>query len=445
MRWWRNALLLFASVVVSLVLAEVGLRLFSAKYAALHASVANDRSTVAYRALPGGLMTLRPRGTFRHQTACTDIKGISVNPDGFRDRPWPRTKNRPRIAVMGDSFVEALRVANGEHVSAILARLTGAEVLTAGISGYATVTELFAYRRLVRPLRPDLVVVFVYPGNDIRGNSCQLDPARSLCGEVRELGVVYRNRVRTRDDSATVAPPASPAGEGQTDGSAVAQLKGTLRRNLVLYQALHDLRFIVQGVINQIRGTVPPRWRLYLNRVSPDWEEAWRITEDALSTLKDEVEADGARLALVAIPEHFTTSREWRKEMMFGAGSAVPDDFDPALPTRRLAAVAERISVPLLDLRPALLAYRDANHLSYPYFSFACDGHWNPLTHYLAGHATAAFLAKQGLLGDNQGDGTDLLSARRAAFARDPTDILGAQAHRQIYEGGTYAGGAAHK
>jgi hypothetical protein len=164
-----------------------------------------------------------------------------------------------------------------------------------------------------------------------------------------------------------------------------------------------------------------------------------------LRTLKDEVEGDGARLALVAVPEHFTTSREWQSEMMFGAGSAVPDDFDPALPTRRLAAVAGRIGVPLLDLRPAFLAYRDANDLSYPYFSFACDGHWNPLTHYLAGHAAAAFLAQHGLLGENRRDRADLLSARRDAFARDPKAILGTQAHRQIFDGGIYTGGAARR
>lgn len=222
----------------------------------------------------------------------------------------------------------------------------------------------------------------------------------------------------------------------------MTRLKGVLRKNLVLYQAFHDLKIVTQGAINQLRGYVPPRWHLYLNRPSPDWAEAWRITEDALKTLKGEVEADGARLALVAVPEHFTTSREWRSEMMFGAASAVPDDFDPALPSRRLAAVAKRIGVPLLDLRPALLAYRDANDLSYPYFSFTCDGHWNPLTHYLAGHATAAFLAQQGMLGEVQRDLADLMSARRDAFAAKPKDILGAPAYGQIFEGGIYAGGA---
>ena len=339
---------------------------------------------------------------------------------------------------MGDSFVEALRVADGEHVAAILAQLTGLEVLNARISGYATVTELFAYRRLVRPLRPELVVLFVYLGNDVMGNSCRLDPTRSMCGEVGERGVVYRDGARAAGDDGTVAPPPTAADRGPAGDSAVARLKGALRKNLVLYQPLHDLRILVQGAFNQLRGAVPPRWHVYLNRWSPDWE-------DALRTLKDEVEADGARLALVAIPEHFTTSREWRREMMFGAGSAVPDDFDPALPSRRLAFVAGRIGVPLLDLRPAFLAYRDANNLLYPYFSFACDGHWNPVAHYLAGHATAAFLAQNGLLGDSRREGADLLSARRDAFARDPKAILGAPAYRQIFDGGIYTGGAARR
>jgi hypothetical protein len=442
MRWWRNALLLIVSVVVSLALAEVGLRLFSSKYAALQAYAANDRSIIAYRALPGGLLTLQPEASFRYQTACTNIEGISVNADGFRDRHWPRIKDGPRIAVMGDSFIEALNVTDDEHVAAILTRLTGTRILNAGIGGYSTVTELFAYRRLVRPLSPDVVVVFVYPGNDVRGNSCRLDPTRTVCGEVGEQGVTYRNGEPAQGIRGAGAPP-TPTVDVPSGGTVLARLKGVLRKNLVVYQALHDLKVLVQGAFNQLRGYVPPRWRIYLNRELPDWEEAWRITEDALKTLKDEVEADGARLALVAIPEHFTTSREWRHEMMFGAASAVPEDFDPALPSRRLAAVAKRIGVPLLDLRPALLAYRDANDLSYPYFSYTCDGHWNPLTHYLAGHATAAFLAQQGLVGKNQSDRAGLMSARRDAFARNPKAILGTEAYRQIFEGGTYTGGAA--
>jgi hypothetical protein len=442
MKWWGNLLLLFVSLLASLALVEAGLRLFSQRYVALHQNAANNGSTVKYRNLPDGLVTLRPGKSFRHQTACTNIEGISVNADGFRDRPWPSTKDGQRIAVMGDSFVEALHVANGVHVAALLARLTGTQVLNAGISGYSTVTELFAYRRLVRPLRPDVVVLFVYPGNDVRGNSCRLDPTRSLCGEVGEHGVTYRDGKSAQGNRGAGTQPPTPTVDDSSGGT-VARLKDALRKHLVVYQALHDLKVLVQGAYNQLRGYVPPRWQLYLNRELPDWEDAWRITEDALKTLKDEVEADGARLALVAIPEHFTTSREWRHEMMFGAASAVPDDFDPALPSRRLAAVAKRIGVPLLDLRPAMLAYRDANDLSYPYFSYTCDGHWNPLTHYLASHATAAFLAQQGLVGKNQSDRAGLMSARRDAFARNPKAILGTEAYRQIFEGGTYTGGAA--
>ena len=443
MRRWSNVLLLFVSLLASLALAEAGLRLFSQRYVALHQNAANNQSTVQYRTLPGGLLTLRPQTSFRYQTACTNIEGISVNADGFQDRHWLPTKDGPRIAVMGDSFIEALSVADGEHVAAVLARLTGARVLNAGIGGYATVTELFAYRRLIRLFSPDVVVVFVYPGNDVRGNSCRLDPTRTVCGEVGEHGVTYRDGEPAQGNRGAGAPPPTPTVDVPSGGTVVARLKGTLRKHLVLYQALHDLKVLVQGAYNQLRGYVPPRWQLYLNRKSADWEEAWRITEDALKTLKDEVEADGARLALVAIPEHFTTSREWRHEMMFGAASAVPDDFDPALPSRRLAAVAKRIGVPLLDLRPALLAYRDVHDLSYPYFSFSCDGHWNPLTHYLAGHATAALLAQQGLVGKNQSDRAGLMSARRDAFARNPKAILGTEAYRQIFEGGTYTGGAA--
>ena len=240
-----------------------------------------------------------------------------------------------------------------------------------------------------------------------------------------------------------------PAGTERPAGGAAgelrfrAALKDFLRRRLVLYQASHDLRVIAQGVVNHALGRVPGKWRVYLDEPAQAWRDAWRITEHALATLKDEVAADGGRLALVAVPEHFTTNPAWRKELILGAGSGVPEGFDPSLPSRRLAAIAARLELPFLDLLPAFIAYRDANDLPYPYFGFACDGHWNPLAHFLAGRATAAFLADNGLMPVEPANAEALREARRAAFSRPPDAILGARAFRRVYGGGIYEGGAA--
>jgi hypothetical protein len=222
------------------------------------------------------------------------------------------------------------------------------------------------------------------------------------------------------------------------DGSDV---KAFLRRNLASYLVLYDLKTLVMGALNGLREYVPSRWQIYMPGMPPAWRDAWRVTEDTLTRLAAAVEGDGGRLALVAIPEHFVTSREWETELLLGAGFAPPEAFDPGRPQRRLAAIAQRLGVPYLDLAPALLDYRDGAALDPPYFSFACDGHWNPLTHALAASEVAVFLARSGLL-PAWLDAAALEAGRAALVARAPLDILGQKAYGEIYRGGRYAGGA---
>lgn len=230
--------------------------------------------------------------------------------------------------------------------------------------------------------------------------------------------------------------PGRPVG-----GGLIADLKDLLRRNLALYSALREVKIIGEGLIGMARGRVAERWRGYLPDPGPEWEEAWKVTEHALAELKREVEADGARLAVTAIAENFVLDPDWRNALRFGGGTAVPEGFDIHRPGRRLAEIARSLDLPHLDLAEDFAAYRDAWKLPGPYFSFACDGHWNPLAHYLAAHRLAVFLAEKGLLPAGSEDQAVLRERSRAAFARPPREILGTDAYRQIYGGGVYTGG----
>ena len=172
-------------------------------------------------------------------------------------------------------------------------------------------------------------------------------------------------------------------------------------------------------------------------------DEAWRITEHALATLKAEVESDGGRLVLVGINEFLSINPAWEREMLLGAGSAVPEDFDPARPLGELGRTAARLDIPFLDLLQVFVRYRDRHSLPYPYFSFSCNGHWNPLGHYVAANATTAFLAEEGLLPAGAGSENKVSAAAERRFATPPQDVLGRDAYQQIYDGGIYTGGSA--
>src|SRR5207244_3784662 len=49
------------------------------------------------------------------------------------------------------------------------------EVVSAGVSGYGTASELLYFEREGKRYQPDLVVLAFYPGNDVKNNSPTLE------------------------------------------------------------------------------------------------------------------------------------------------------------------------------------------------------------------------------------------------------------------------------
>ncbi len=91
-----------------------------------------------------------------------------------------------RIAVLGDSYVEAIQVAGGQQTFTAVAgreladcpRLKGrhVEALNFGVDGYGTAQELVTLQRKVWAYSPDIVVLAIFLGNDVRNNSVVLEP-----------------------------------------------------------------------------------------------------------------------------------------------------------------------------------------------------------------------------------------------------------------------------
>jgi len=107
---------------------------------------------------------------------------VRFNAAGFRDEEWTLAKPADtfRIAVLGDSYVEAVQVALGDRFTEVLEReLDGTpavggrrvHVLTFGVSGFGTAQELMCLRHHVWQYSPDLVILAVTTGNDLRNNS----------------------------------------------------------------------------------------------------------------------------------------------------------------------------------------------------------------------------------------------------------------------------------
>jgi hypothetical protein len=96
-----------------------------------------------------------------------------INTAGFRgEELLERAPQRKRIAVYGDSFIHAYYAADADtfpvQLQAALAQRSGAdiEVINAGVSSYGPDQVSYKVERELPVLKPDLLVVAIFAGND---------------------------------------------------------------------------------------------------------------------------------------------------------------------------------------------------------------------------------------------------------------------------------------
>ena len=276
-----------------------------------------------------------------------------------------------------------------------------------GIASFGTVAEKTVYEKFARSHTPDIVLLFFYRGNDITDNNC--DQSRGPGGTIlKPCGEIYDGIVTFPTNFYSV--------------SGNHALRSFARENCFLCGLVRN--FIVSLKAKEVAGPLSRETvALYLPQgtAGQSIEDSWAITEEALRRLKSEVEADGARLIVVSLPDVVSVSLNSKEELIreYGATS-LPDDFDPLEPDRRLAVLTSKLSIESISLTDAFRDYRDRYSLPYPYFSYSCDGHWNPV-----GHALAATVIADYLTG-------------ASTTPASPEDILGDPGYRAVYEGGIY-------
>src|SRR5712672_804353 len=109
--------------------------------------------------------TLAPLTRTRTTTAEYDV-AINTNRAGFRD-PESHPFFGGRVAVIGDSFVFGSGVVRGDVFTSRLSRADPQfNVWNFGVPGGGPFNALYLWRDYARQVRPQVVVVAVYAGND---------------------------------------------------------------------------------------------------------------------------------------------------------------------------------------------------------------------------------------------------------------------------------------
>lgn len=372
------------SLIFSLLLAEVALRLIGVQ------------SSLVYRPDPFYGWGHMPGRTFDWKTG-DDVQQIVINSLGLRDHEYAYEKpdRVNRILVLGDSFAEGFQVSLGDRFSNLMAdRLNELQmqskvryqVINAGVSGYGTDNELLFFRHEGHKYEPDLVVLALYVGNDIRNNWYPLENI-DVGGFRKPYFELVDGRLELRE---------FPFAKHATFSS---RFKLFLNRNLVLYSFLREFRDRFrsrnQAPRNGTEAAIPLDIRLFDPDLSQDWLEAFRVTEALLSEMKTEVNAAGAELLVVLIPSRAQVyAGKWAREIE-GRPGLKDHQWDLEQPNRMLAGILAKNGIDYLDLLPLL---RTVSGQGDAEIYLARDGHWNSAGH----HAAAGFINSR-ILSDYNG------------------------------------------
>jgi len=338
---------------------------------------------------------------------------VRINSEGLRDRE--HTKAKPagtvRIAVLGDSFSEAMHVPIEQTFWSLLERKLQecnafpgkqVEVINFGVSGYGTAQELMTLRQKVWAYSPDLVVLAFTTYNDVYDNS------RALSRTEEVPYFVYRNGELAYDASFR---------ESRTylqRDSKLNRLGRWLHNSLRVVQLVHYVQFVAKlkltdwknkrrlAAQNQTKpadGSAPAVRNaedigidnmIYIEPHDENWKEAWHVTEGLVKQMHDDVVQKQARFLLVTLSNAIQVYPDPVVRQRFLQHVGADSIFYPNL---RLKALAQREQIDFLDLAQPMQAFADQNKVFLHGFgSDLGNGHWNA-----NGHKVAAELISQKL------------------------------------------------
>jgi lysophospholipase L1-like esterase len=304
-----------------------------------------------------------------------------------RDRTLEKPSGAFRIAMIGDSAVEAVHVKPDQVVNIRMEQLLrhqgyhNIEVLSFGVGGIGTTQELLLYELKVRQFHPDLVLL-MFSDNDVFNNSSTLQP------KIYGIHDWYAPYYDLYPDGKLVFKP--------VERRYFNQLRSYIEAHSVLFYYLDRMWAQVELPLYKWQG-LPLFYATYSESPNNEWMQAWQVTQRVLELTRDSVTADGAKLLVLPWPSATLIDPDWRQGMIKLYGH-VPSSFNPYQAQQHLQQIADSGHIPLALITPYMQAYRDQHHLHWPYFSLTCDTHFSALGHQVSAEAIVQKLQELRLL-----------------------------------------------
>jgi hypothetical protein len=299
-----------------------------------------------------------------------------INSQGLRDDDVsvPKPDGEQRILILGDSVAYGLGVPMSETFAArlqdhLMDEFGPVDVVNTSVNGYTSYNQLQYYLAKGRTFEPDVVVV-AFCMNDV------VNPRLHWTYTYDDLGEIPPEAIPNHDYDERHAKPL------QAERRRAAQ---SLRRQSVFYRVLESSVWSLlrggdagpPGVPTHITGEDTLSIEVLLDDSSPEWQWLTSIYDQ----LREAVEADGARLAIVWLPLAYQLDASY-----------------PYMPQQRLMDYCRANSIPCLDLRPPLAEYSAPE-----VFHMRAEGpediwHLTTLGHEVAAAGISSFLQDSGVL-----------------------------------------------
>jgi hypothetical protein len=318
---------------------------------------------------------------------------VKISSAGLRDREHAVAKpaDTIRIAVLGDSYAEAVQVpaekafwAEMERDLRSCPRLLGndIEVLNFGVSSYGTAHELLTLQEVVWPYSPDLVLTAFLTGNDFADNSDIL--AHVTYGPFFHL----REGRLELDLSRNTHPAYKRAWRWLLRVSRIAQVLQAARASRDAERSKHTA---------DNDGEIGLYDQVYLPPKTTAWRAAWEVTEALLLAMHDEVTSHGAELFMVTLSNGIQVNPDAALRERYAHRIGSEDLFYPDL---TIASFARSHGIETYTLAPELRRRAEQQRTCVHGFSNAipCEGHWNEEGHRVAGQMMAKALCEGPLL-----------------------------------------------
>ncbi|MEM7347823.1 MAG: hypothetical protein AAF485_26615 [Chloroflexota bacterium] len=326
------------------------------------------------------------------------VHDLQLNSLGMHDQLHSVDKpaDTYRILMLGDSFVQAIQVPEAETSHQVLetrlnevANDQAFEVISGGVGGWGTGQQLQYYREEGRAYNPDLVVLMVYLGNDVKDNL----PGRGITVDGFNCYAPYFVYAEDQLDPSPwlFAPGLPPAvGSPWVGQKLLNNGLGWFYRHSYLYAQLEPL-----FSPTQLQASVLD---FYIGQ-NETFDYALTLTQQLVRQLQQEATADGAEFVVVLISPRslieFSQLGPEERELIYTELPAMRRAETIIPPNEMLADRFVAAGLQVIDLFPSFLVQANPSGDN---LYFKEDKHWNREGNQLAAETIHAWLITTDLI-----------------------------------------------